>query len=287
MGRDSSSIVIIFLVHPDIWVVFVDYQRGFEEGNISILDTIAQIWNGLRLVYRQNLPAALYQPVLWLSILNNLVPQILDSYAWMKSTLKLDYTIGQSTCLAHCRQMGICSTCALNHVDIPNWCKGSAFPKALCSPLAELVLFWLGTGVEQGQVWAALLLCSAPCWTWGRANLSRRISICAPFSTYILQAVGFQSSCWHPQLFSLHMKYWMWAVSINVPKLSKAKHGWTVLSSMLVCFQRGKEKRKANSGFVSWRVKIKAEEAEIKSLGMTGRETVGENSLKIQLGIFF
>lgn len=57
MGRDSSSIVVILFVHPDT-VGFVDCERGFEESNISVLDTIAQIWNGLRLMYRQNLPAA-------------------------------------------------------------------------------------------------------------------------------------------------------------------------------------------------------------------------------------
>lgn len=155
----------------------------------------------------------LYQPVLWLRILNNLVPEILDFYVWMKSTLKLDYTIGQSICLALCRQTEICLTCALNHLHIPNWCKVSVLPKALCSALVELVVFWFGAGMEQGQVWAALLLCWASCQTWGRANLSRRIQICAPFSTHILHAVGFQSSCWHPQLFSLHMKHWMWGVS--------------------------------------------------------------------------
>lgn len=36
----------------------MDYEGGFEDSNISILDTIAQIWNGLGLMYRQNLPAA-------------------------------------------------------------------------------------------------------------------------------------------------------------------------------------------------------------------------------------
>lgn len=36
----------------------MDYERGFEESNISVLETIAQIWNGLSLTYGQNLPAA-------------------------------------------------------------------------------------------------------------------------------------------------------------------------------------------------------------------------------------
>lgn len=98
----------------------------------------------------------------WASLTTTILcPKCWTHYIWMKSMLKLDYTRGQSICLVLYRQTEICFTSALNHLDTPNW----LIPKALCMALAEFVLLWLGAGVKQGQVWAALLLWWAPCHT--------------------------------------------------------------------------------------------------------------------------
>lgn len=147
----------------------------------------------------------------WAS-LTTLCPKCWTCYVWMKSMLKLDYTRGQSICLVLYRQTEICFTSALNHLDTPNWCKVSVILKAPCMALAEL---WLGAGVEQGQFWAALLLWWAPCHTLRRVKLSRGMvnpNLCSVFHRDTLSAVVFQSSCWHPWLFSLHMKCWPWGL---------------------------------------------------------------------------
>ena len=166
----------------------MDCERGFEESNISTWDTIAQIWNGLCLKYRQNLPGALISTSAVTEYPYNLVPQILDCYVWMKSVLKLDPTTGQSICLALCRQTGICSAYALNHLDTPNWCKGFEFPKALCSALAELevVLAWNWGGARTG------LGSPAPLSTLpelkGKTEQENPKN-CSPFSTQILHVL--------------------------------------------------------------------------------------------------
>lgn len=100
-------------------------------------------------------------------------------------------------CLVFHRQAESCFTSSLNNLDTKNCCKASVIPKAPCMALAEFVLLWLGAGVEQGQVWAALLLWWAPCHTLRRAKLSRGTvnpNLCSMLHRDTLSAVVFQSS---------------------------------------------------------------------------------------------
>lgn len=117
-------------------------------------------------------------------------------YVGMKSMLKLDYTRRQSMCLVLYTQTEICFTSDLNHLDMPNWWEVSVIPKAPCMALAELVLLWLGAGVQQGQVWAALLLWWAPATLWEGQNwagewwtqicVPQRYSVCCGFAKQLL-----------------------------------------------------------------------------------------------------
>lgn len=57
-GWGETQVALLYFWCMLIQMFFVDYKGGFEESNISILDTIAQIWNGVGLMYGQNLAAA-------------------------------------------------------------------------------------------------------------------------------------------------------------------------------------------------------------------------------------
>lgn len=67
-GWGETQVALLYFWCMLIQMFFVDYEGGFEESNISILDTIAQIWNGVSLMYGQNLATAFIAACDWISL---------------------------------------------------------------------------------------------------------------------------------------------------------------------------------------------------------------------------
>lgn len=169
-------------------------------------------------------------------ILNNIVPQILDSYVWTNSTLKLDYIRGQSICLVLYRQTEICFTSALIPPGHTKLMKGLCDPKGTLHGLGRACVAraWSWGGARTGLGSPAPL----PHFKKGKTEQGMvNPNLCSVFHRDTLSAVVFQSSCWHPCCSACIYGGILAMGALSVSPNSVRPSRWqTVLSSMPVSF---------------------------------------------------